>query len=194
MRPGRWWAQCIGERGRDPAWTRIGREARRSAPFISPGSPRRRHRDEPREGISSMKVRGVPQEALRGCRGWRSPPCSRRRASARSQARPAQPKSRSSRRANCRRRRRSTSTTSTRSRPPSKRTKHGAWVLIEPGVYDEEVKIRKPHSDIFIRGMDRNARDHRRPEQIDPGGRNGIEAYKANKIWIENLTVAQLRT
>src|SRR5271169_6515272 len=35
-------------------------------------------------------------------------------------------------------------------------TKHGAYVLIEPGVYDEEVKVVKPHSDIFIRGTNRN--------------------------------------
>jgi len=33
-------------------------------------------------------------------------------------------------------------------------TTHGAWVLIEPGVYDEEVKVTKPHAGIFIRGME----------------------------------------
>src|SRR5438270_14033966 len=35
-------------------------------------------------------------------------------------------------------------------------TKGGDWVLIEPGVYHEEVKVDKEHSGIYIRGMDRN--------------------------------------
>src|ERR1700729_3571225 len=30
------------------------------------------------------------------------------------------------------------------------------WVLVEPGVYEEEVKVEKPHHKIWIRGMDRN--------------------------------------
>ena len=34
-------------------------------------------------------------------------------------------------------------------------TKKGDWVLIEPGVYNEEVKVRKPN--IHIRGMNRNS-------------------------------------
>ena len=33
-------------------------------------------------------------------------------------------------------------------------TKRGDWVLIEPGVYTEEVKITKEHSHIWLRGMD----------------------------------------
>jgi hypothetical protein len=68
-------------------------------------------------------------------------------------------------------------------------TKYGAWVLIEPGVYDEEVKVTRPHNGIFIRGMDRNGVIVDGQNKIDPGGRNGIEVYKANKVWIENLTV-----
>ena len=32
----------------------------------------------------------------------------------------------------------------------------GDWVLIEPGVYDEEVKVGTAHSGICIRGMNRN--------------------------------------
>ena len=68
-------------------------------------------------------------------------------------------------------------------------TKHGAWVLIEPGVYAEEVKVTKPHSNIFIRGMDRNGVIVDGQSKSVPGGRNGIEVFKANKVWIENLTV-----
>jgi hypothetical protein len=68
-------------------------------------------------------------------------------------------------------------------------TKAGAWVLIEPGVYDEEVKVTRPHNGIFIRGMDRNGVIVDGQSKIVPGGRNGIEVYKANKVWIENLTV-----
>jgi hypothetical protein len=68
-------------------------------------------------------------------------------------------------------------------------TKHGAYVLIEPGVYDEEVKVVKPHSDIFIRGTNRNEVIVDGQGLKVPGGRNGIEVYKANNVWIENLTV-----
>ncbi len=68
-------------------------------------------------------------------------------------------------------------------------TKHGDWVLIEPGVYDEEVKVTKPHYNIFIRGMDRNGVIIDGQHKVVPGGANGIEVYKANNVWIENLTV-----
>jgi hypothetical protein len=68
-------------------------------------------------------------------------------------------------------------------------TKHGAYVLIEPGVYDEEVKVVKPHNGIFIRGMNRNEVIVDGQSLKVPGGRNGIEVYKANNVWIENLTV-----
>ncbi len=68
-------------------------------------------------------------------------------------------------------------------------THRGDWVLIEPGVYTEEVKITKAHSDIYVRGMDRNSVIVDGQNIQVPGGRNGIEVYKANKVWIENLTV-----
>ncbi|HTU80462.1 MAG TPA: hypothetical protein VMF09_17065 [Solirubrobacteraceae bacterium] len=68
-------------------------------------------------------------------------------------------------------------------------TKRGAFVLIEPGVYDEEVKVTKKHSGIFIRGMNRNEVILDGQHKVVPGGRNGIEVYKANNVWIENLTV-----
>jgi hypothetical protein len=68
-------------------------------------------------------------------------------------------------------------------------TNRGDWVLVEPGVYDEEVKITKAHSDIYVRGMNRNTVIVDGQNQQVPGGRNGIEVYKANKVWIENLTV-----
>jgi hypothetical protein len=61
----------------------------------------------------------------------------------------------------------------------------GDWVLIEPGVYYEEVKVQSAQSGIWIRGMDRNE------VIIDGQGEvgNGIEIYKANNVWVENLTV-----
>ena len=68
-------------------------------------------------------------------------------------------------------------------------SKHGAYVLIEPGVYDEEVKVTKPHNDIFIRGMNRNEVIVDGQSLKVAGGRNGIEIYKANNVWVENLTV-----
>jgi hypothetical protein len=68
-------------------------------------------------------------------------------------------------------------------------TKKGAFVLIEPGVYDEEVKIVSPHSNIFVRGMNRNEVILDGQNEVVPGGRNGIEVYKDNNVWIENLTV-----
>ncbi len=64
-------------------------------------------------------------------------------------------------------------------------TKPGDWVLIEPGVYDESVKVTSAHSGIWIRGMNRNT--------VILDGRhtvaNGIEIDKANNVWVENLTV-----
>jgi hypothetical protein len=68
-------------------------------------------------------------------------------------------------------------------------SRRGAFVLIEPGVYDEEVKVTKPHSGIFIRGMNRNEVIVDGQNKVVPGGRNGIEIYKANNVWVENLTV-----
>lgn len=61
----------------------------------------------------------------------------------------------------------------------------GDYVLIEPGVYDEEVKVSSAHSGIWIRGMNRNS------VIIDGQHRigNGIEVHEANDVWIENLTV-----
>jgi hypothetical protein len=61
----------------------------------------------------------------------------------------------------------------------------GDYVLIEPGVYDEEVKVSSEHSGIWIRGMNRNA-------VIIDGQHhagNGIEIHKADNVWVENLTV-----
>jgi len=69
-------------------------------------------------------------------------------------------------------------------------TKRGAWVLIEPGVYGEEVKVTKAHSGIWIRGMNRNTviidGQHKVP---GPQGANGIEIEKASNVSVENLTV-----
>ncbi len=64
-------------------------------------------------------------------------------------------------------------------------THPGDYVLIEPGAYDEEVRVTRPHSHIWIRGMDRNG-------VIIDGqhkGGNGIEIYKDDDVWVENLTV-----
>ncbi len=68
-------------------------------------------------------------------------------------------------------------------------TEHGDWVLIEPGVYDEEVKVVKPHSDIWIRGMNRNTVILDGQNKPKPEGSNGIEVFETNKVWIQNLTV-----
>ncbi len=69
-------------------------------------------------------------------------------------------------------------------------SKHGAWVLIEPGVYDEEVVVTRAQSGIWIRGMNRNTvildGQHKVP---GPQGANGIEIYKASNVYVENLTV-----
>ena len=67
-------------------------------------------------------------------------------------------------------------------------TGHGDWVLIEPGVYDEEVKVEKPHSDIWIRGMDRNSVILDGQHKPLPEGSNGLEIKETSKVWVENLT------
>ena len=66
----------------------------------------------------------------------------------------------------------------------------GDWVLIEPGTYHEAVTVRSAQSGIWIRGMDRNK------VIIDGEGKagNGIEIYKANNVWVENLTVRNFET
>ena len=71
----------------------------------------------------------------------------------------------------------------------------GDWVLIEPGTYDEEVKVSAAHAGIWIRGMNRNTvvidGNHEGCKHSPcPEGANGIEVVKANDVWIENLTVA----
>jgi hypothetical protein len=66
----------------------------------------------------------------------------------------------------------------------------GDWVLIEPGVYHRQVKVTSAHSGIWIRGMNRNT-------VILDGAHeagNGIEVYKANNVWVENLTVRNFDT
>jgi hypothetical protein len=69
------------------------------------------------------------------------------------------------------------------------------WVLIEPGVYDEEVKVTPEHSGIWIRGMNRNTvvldgKNEPCKHSPCPDGSNGIEVQKASNVYIENLTVA----
>ena len=64
----------------------------------------------------------------------------------------------------------------------------GTFILVEPGVYKEEVKVNEPHHDIYIRGMDRNTviLDGRNPR----AGR--VERHRNqedNNVWIENMTV-----
>lgn len=63
------------------------------------------------------------------------------------------------------------------------------WVLVEPGVYDEEVKITSAQNGLHLRGMDRNSVIVDGQHKLTPEGANGIEAIKASNIWIENLTV-----
>src|ERR1700724_1545244 len=66
----------------------------------------------------------------------------------------------------------------------------GDYVLIEPGVYYEAVKVSSAQSGIWIRGMNRNA------VILDGQNKtgNGIEVYKANNVWVENLTVRNFDT
>ena len=63
-------------------------------------------------------------------------------------------------------------------------------MLIEPGVYYEQVKVTSAHSGIWIRGMNRNTVIL--DGQNEPG--NGIEIYKANDVWVENLTARNFDT
>ncbi len=64
----------------------------------------------------------------------------------------------------------------------------GDWVLVEPGVYDEEVVVTSAHSYIHIRGMNRNTVILDGQSKAAPGGSNGILVEKANNVWIENMT------
>ena len=66
----------------------------------------------------------------------------------------------------------------------------GDWVLIEPGIYYEAVKVTSAQSGIWIRGMDRNK------VIIDGQNKtgNGIEIYKTDNVWVENLTVRNFDT
>ena len=66
----------------------------------------------------------------------------------------------------------------------------GDYVLIQPGVYDEAVKVTSAQSGIWIRGMNRNTVIL--DGQNKPG--NGIEIYKANNVYVENLTVRNFDT
>jgi hypothetical protein len=66
----------------------------------------------------------------------------------------------------------------------------GDYVLIQPGVYDEAVKVTGSHSGIWIRGMNRNTVIV--DGQNKPG--NGIEIDQANNVYVENLTVRNFDT
>jgi hypothetical protein len=68
-------------------------------------------------------------------------------------------------------------------------SKRGAWVLIEPGTYDEEVWVYPEQAGIHIRGMNRNTVILDGRNKPAPGGSNGIEIYKASGVSVENLTV-----
>jgi len=59
----------------------------------------------------------------------------------------------------------------------------GDWVLIDVGVYPEAVYVTTPN--LHIRGMDRNGVIVDGQHQAG----NGIEVWKADGVWIENLTV-----
>lgn len=61
----------------------------------------------------------------------------------------------------------------------------GDYVLIEPGVYKEAVKVEKAQEGIWIRGMNRNKVVIDGQHQIG----NGIEVFNTNNVWVENLTV-----
>ena len=60
----------------------------------------------------------------------------------------------------------------------------GDWIIIDRGVYPEAVKITTPN--LHLRGLNRNKVivDGRHNPDV-----NGIEIFKANNVWIENLTV-----
>ena len=61
-------------------------------------------------------------------------------------------------------------------------------MLIEPGVYNEEVKVVKPHTWIHIRGMNRNGVILDGQHKPLAGGSNGIEILEDSYVWVENLT------
>ncbi len=74
----------------------------------------------------------------------------------------------------------------------------GTWILIEPGIYKEEVKVKgKSKDNLYIRGMDRNTVILDGTGLQNPKGSNGIEIGEThgektelvNDVWVENLTV-----
>ena len=69
-------------------------------------------------------------------------------------------------------------------------SKSGDWVLVEPGVYHEQVKVTSAQSGIWIRGMNRNT------VILDGQHKagNGIEILEANNVWVENLTARNFDT
>ena len=68
-------------------------------------------------------------------------------------------------------------------------SKSGDWVLIEPGKYDEEVRVTSAQEGIKIRGLDRNAVIIDGQHKPKPEGSNGIEIFKTSNVSVENLTV-----
>jgi hypothetical protein len=68
-------------------------------------------------------------------------------------------------------------------------SKNGDWVLIEPGVYTEEVKVTSAQEGIHIRGLNRNTVILDGQNKPAPAGSNGIEIFKTNNVSVENLTV-----
>jgi hypothetical protein len=61
------------------------------------------------------------------------------------------------------------------------------WILVEPGEYDESVRVETPG--LHIRGLNRNTVVVDGQHEVSPGGRNGIEIFKTNDVSVENLTV-----
>jgi hypothetical protein len=63
------------------------------------------------------------------------------------------------------------------------------WVLIEPGKYDESVRVETPG--LHIRGLNRNTVIVDGQHTLGPKGegRNGIEVLRASNASVENLTV-----
>jgi len=53
----------------------------------------------------------------------------------------------------------------------------GTFILVEPGIYKEEVKIVEPHNNIYIRGMNRNTTILDGQGLNPAGGSNGIERH-----------------
>ncbi len=62
-------------------------------------------------------------------------------------------------------------------------------MLIEPGLYNEEVLVTKAHRNLHIRGMDRNTVVLDGEHKPNRTGANGILIEHANDVWVENLTV-----